>query len=202
MQIKALIFDIGGVLYRTVDTKPLRKWERHLGVDKGQLAEIVFTNPAAQLATIGKAAPDDVWREVGRRFSLSPERLSALRADFWKGGEWDMELLNFIRSVKSRYKTGIISDGWSDSRENVKQYVNYDLFDVIVFSAEEGIKKPDPGIFTRALARSGVEPQEAVFVDDRVPNVAGAEQIGMKGIHHVETPRTLEVIQQLLQTQS
>jgi len=202
MQIKALIFDIGGVLYQTMDSRPLRKWERHLGVDKDQLAEIVFTNPVAQLATIGQAAPDDVWREVGRRFSLSSERMDALKADFWKGGEWDTELLNFIRSVRPKFKTGIISDGWSDSRDNVKQYVDYILFDVIVFSAEEGIKKPDPEIFKRALTRLDVEPQEAVFVDDRMPNVAGAKQIGMNGIHHVETPRTIKEIQQLFRTVS
>ena len=202
MQIKALIFDIGGVLYRTVDTEPLRNWERHLGVDKGQLAELVFTNPAAQLATLGQAAPEDVWQEVSRQLSLSSECMSALRADFWKGGEWDTELLNFIRSVRPKFKTGIISDGWSDSRDNVKQYVDYILFDVIVFSAEEGIKKPDPEIFKRALTRLDVEPQEAVFVDDRMPNVAGAKQIGMNGIHHVETPRTIKEIQQLFRTVS
>jgi putative hydrolase of the HAD superfamily len=112
-----------------------------------------------------------------------------------------MELLGFIRSLKPNYRTGIVSDAWLDARQNVKQYINNELFDVIVFSAEEGVKKPDPEIYRRALARLGVDPQEAIFVDDRLTNIAGAQQIGMQAIHHVETQYTFEVILHFLQTQ-
>jgi putative hydrolase of the HAD superfamily len=202
MMIKALLFDIGGVLFHSLKGGPRRRWERHLGLAQGQLAEIVFTNPLALRATIGQATPDDVWQAVGNHFSLSLEDLSALRFDFWRDGEWDMELLGFIRSLKPDYKTGIVSDAWLDARQNVKQYINNELFDVIVFSAEEGVKKPDPEIYQRALSRLGVNPQEAAFVDDRLPNILGARQLGMHAIQHVETGRTIKEILQLLQTQS
>ena len=202
MTIKALLFDIGGVLYRSMDKGLRRKWERRLELSEGQLAEIVFTNPIAQLATVGQATPDEVWQEVGKILSLSPENLATLRADFWYDGEWDTELLDFIRSIKPKYKTGTISDTWLDARQNVKQYVNYEIFDVIVFSAEEGVKKPDPEIYRRTLARLGVDPQEGIFVDDWLPNIVGAQQIGMQAIHHVETQRTIEEIRHLLQPHS
>lgn len=202
MTIKALLFDIGGVLYHSVDAGPRRKWERRLGLPKGQLAEIVFTNSIAQRATVGQATPDEVWQAVGKHLSLSAEDLAALRTDFWKGGEWDLELLDFIRSLKPNYKTGTISDAWLDARQNVKLYVNSKIFEVIVFSAEEGVMKPDPEIYQRTLARLGVHPQETIFVDDRLPNVGGAGQIGMQAIHHIETQRTLEEILHLIQAQS
>jgi HAD superfamily hydrolase (TIGR01549 family) len=200
MAIKALLFDIGGVLSRSVDAGPRRKWERRLGLSKGQLAEIVFTSPAAQRATVGKATPDEVWQEVGVRFSLSTEDLKALRFDFWKESQWDMELLDFIRSLKPNYKTGTVSDAWLDARQNIEKYVNSELFDLIVFSAEEGVKKPNPEIYRRSLARLGTAPQETIFVDDRLPNIAGARLIGMHAIHHTQTNRTIEEIWRLLQT--
>jgi len=202
MMIKALLFDIGGVLYRSVAAGPLRKWEQRLGLSKGELAEIVFTNPIAQLATVGQATPAEVWQEVGKLLLLSSENLAAIRADFWNEGEWDTELLDFIRSIKPKTKTGTISDAWLDARQNVKQYVNNENFDVIVFSAEEGIRKPDSEIYQRTLARLGVDPQEAIFVDDRLPNIVGARQIGMHAIQHAKTLRTIEEILHMQQTQS
>lgn len=198
MRIKALLFDIGGVLYRIVDIAHRRKWERLLGLSDGQLAEIVFTNPVARRATVGQATPEDVWREVGQRFFLSGDDLTMLRDDFWKGGEWDMELLDFICSIKPDYKTGTLSDAWWDARNNLKQFINGENFDVIVFSAEEGLKKPDTEIYLITLKRLGVDPQEAIFVDDRLPNVVGAQQVGMHTVQHKKTNRTINAILQLL----
>ncbi|MCP5100914.1 MAG: HAD-IA family hydrolase [Chloroflexi bacterium] len=93
-----------------------------------------------------------------------------------------------------------VSDAWSDARQNLKQFVNSDLFDVIVFSAEEGVRKPDPEIYHRTLARLGMVAREVIFVDDRLSNTVGAQQIGMHAIHFSKTNRTIEEILRLLQT--
>ncbi|MFT3887963.1 MAG: HAD-IA family hydrolase [Arachnia sp.] len=53
----------------------------------------------------------------------------------------------------------------------------------IVVSGLEGVTKPQPEIFQLACTRLGVDPAEAVFVDDSLPNVEGAAAIGMTGIH-------------------
>jgi putative hydrolase of the HAD superfamily len=109
-----------------------------------------------------------------------------------------MELLDFIRSIKPDYKTGTICDAWWDARNNLKQFIIRENFDVIVFSAEEGLKKPDSEIYLRTLERLGVDPQEAIFVDDRLPNVAGARQVGLHAIQYKNTTRTVNAILQLL----
>jgi putative hydrolase of the HAD superfamily len=54
-------------------------------------------------------------------------------------------------------------------------------------SAQFGMRKPDPAIFTAACARIGVAPGRAMFVDDLAENVAGARAAGMAG--HVFTGR-------------
>ena len=92
-------------------------------------------------------------------------------------------LLTLIQSLKSRYLTGIISNAMPDARANLSEHINERNFDVIVFSGEEGLKKPDAEIFRRALQRLHVAAQEAVFVDDVKANVQAAFALGMHAIH-------------------
>lgn len=56
----------------------------------------------------------------------------------------------------------------------------------IVVSGEEGMVKPDPRIYYRAMARFGVTPARTVFVDDRAENVEAAVARGMHGLHFVD----------------
>jgi epoxide hydrolase-like predicted phosphatase len=200
MTIRAVIFDIGGVLFRLQDVSQRRRWEMRLGLSEGQLVETVFNNPVARRATVGDATTEEVWVEAGNRLGLQPEELEVLKVDIWKGGEWDTELLAFIRSLKTRYKTGTISDAWPDARESTKEYINNDIFDVSVFSAEEGLQKPNSGIYQRALSRLRVASQEAVFVDDMPQNVEGARLVGMHAVLFTDPVKAREEIRQLLQT--
>jgi epoxide hydrolase-like predicted phosphatase len=56
------------------------------------------------------------------------------------------------------------------------------LFDDIVCSAEVGMAKPEPAIYTLAAERLGLEPSECVFVDDLDTNVEAARQVGMHAV--------------------
>lgn len=62
------------------------------------------------------------------------------------------------------------------------RYDVLESFPEIVISGLEGIVKPDPAIFLLACSRLGVEPGDAVFIDDSPANVVGAEAVGMTGI--------------------
>ncbi len=155
-------------------------WENRLGLAPGELEAIVFSN---EDAAIGQATPAEVWYEVGQRFDLTEEELNTLEADFWRGSEWNVDLFDYIRtSLYGRYKLGILSDAWLGIREKTKDWLNYDLFDVIMFSGEEGIRKPHPEMYQRILTRLGVEAEAAIFIDDRVENVEGAQSVGIHGI--------------------
>ncbi len=181
--LRAVIFDIGGVLVRTEDLEPRRKWERRFGLPEWGLAQIVFDSSAAVEATLGRAGEAAPWEHAARTFNLTADELAQLRHDFWAGDVYDDALLGYIRSLRPRYKTGIISNAWPGVREAHQHKLNGDTFDVIVYSAEEGIAKPAPEIYQRTLARLGVAAPEAVFVDDVPENVAAARALGMAGVH-------------------
>jgi putative hydrolase of the HAD superfamily len=200
MSIRAVIFDVGGVLIETVDTSRQQTWERRLGLPVDSLARTVYALPASVRANVGQAALAEVWAEVAQRFGLSASELVQFENDFWSGGVWNTELIDFARSLRPCCKTGIVSNAWPGTREAIAEYVNATDFDAILFSAEVGLAKPDRRIFDLALDRLGVEPGEAMFVDDVLANVEAAKSIGMIGVRFEHTPQVIEEITSYLQT--
>lgn len=192
--IKAVIFDVGGVLLRTHDWSGRRSWEARLGLESGGAEEIVFHSEMGQRAQRGQMSEDELWSWIGTHLDLADE-LESFRADFWRGDRIDETLIQYIRSLRPRYQTAIISnaaDGLGPALTNTHMIT--DAFDLIVISADEGMMKPEPAIYLRTLARLGREPEETVFIDDAPTNVAGARDVGMNAVHftpEVDLPRLL-----------
>lgn len=182
--IKAVIFDIGGVLIRTEDHSSRRQWERELGLAEGESETIVFNSEMGQKAQRGAVSDEALWAWVGQRLNLSPDRLAKFRADFWAGDVLDVGLVDYIRRLRPSYQTAVISnatDGLHDSL--ARQHGIADAFDLIVGSAVEKVMKPDPEIYLRTLRRLDRRPQEAVFIDDFAHNIAAAQALGIHTIH-------------------
>ncbi len=198
MSIQAVIFDIGGVLSQYSDFKTYLKWERKLGLPEKGLFKIIYENPVSQQATLGNATIAEIWAEVAKQLDLTQAEVSKMQAEIWSGYEWNTQLLDFVHSLKPDYKTGVLSDAWADAREGMAEVINHDLFDVIIFSAEVGLQKPNPEIFHLALSRLEIEPQEAIFLDDRQKNIDAAQDLGMHGLLFTETQQAIQDITHLL----
>ncbi len=189
--IKGVIFDIGGVLLRTHDQSGRRKWETRLGLGAGELAYLVFDGELGRQAQLGQASLEEVWAWVGVHLDLPPEELATLKRDFWAGDQLDRELCDYIRALRPRYRTAMLSNNWArDGRAMAQKLGIADCFDVFVTSAEIGVMKPDPRIYQVALERLGMSPAEAVFVDDFVQNVEAARRMGMGAVHFVDPDQT------------
>lgn len=180
---KAVIFDVGGVLVRTKSRDKRLKWEKKLGLDAGQSDEIVFDSEMGTKAQLGEITNEELWDWVGNRLNLSDSDLEVFHQDFWAGDVLDEELITFIRSLRPKYKTAIISNATKSLRYRLREiYPIEDAFDLIVCSAEEGIMKPDVEIYMRTLERLGTQPKESIFVDDNESNIQAAGKLGMRTI--------------------
>ncbi len=199
MAIKALFFDLGGVLIQRVDRGRRKFWEDRMGISANQIAFEVWLSPIGRLALVGQATHEQVWQEIGHKFSLTPEELSQFETDFQAESALDEGLLSFIRALRPAYKTGVISDAFLNARSRLQPVIPPDCFDIMVFSAEEGVTKPDPVIFERAMHRLGVSAQEAIFVDDIPHNVDGAQQIGMWSIQFHDSSQVRSDIHKILE---
>lgn len=185
LHIRAIIFDVGGVLIRTEDRTQRARLEASLGLKQGAADAIVFNDEMGQRAQRGEITSAILWAWVGQQMGLDAQGLDAFRRDFWAGDQLDLALVDFVRVLRGRYQTAIISNAMDDLNEIVTlRYPMADAFDLIVGSAYEGIMKPDARIFERTLMRLERAPHEAVFIDDFAHNVEGARAVGMHAIHY------------------
>jgi epoxide hydrolase-like predicted phosphatase len=198
MSIRAVFFDLGGVLLRTEFQAPRQQLAERLGMEYDDLVKIVFDSDSGIKATMGEISSDQHWDSIMKRLKLPASELDPIRDEFFAGDILDRTLLDYLRSLRGKYKTGLISNAWGDLRDYIVKEKFDDAFDRMIISAEVGAAKPEPKIFQIALEQFGVKPKEAVFVDDFLINIEGCEKVGIKGIHFKDSESTLQQLKKLL----
>jgi len=112
------------------------------------------------------------------RAELATERYLS---DRYRGLVLFEEALEVIATISRHTRVGMITNGPSQiQRDKIRLLGIGDLFPIILVSEEEGVWKPDPRIFERALARAGVSPRDALYVGDSPEHdIAGAQAAGL-----------------------
>ncbi len=199
MNIRAVFWDLGGVLVRTEDHSTRENLAIRLGMSRTELENLVFASDSGNRAQLGEIDAKQHWQNLGSNLGLSIEEMVVFQRDFWGGDRLDTALIEYIRALHTRYKIGLISNAFSDLRQIITNVWNIeDTFDDMTISSEVGIMKPDPRIFQMALERLDVQPQESIFIDDFPHNVDGARNINMHAIHFQTRDQTLSELENLL----
>ena len=199
MVLRAVVFDIGGVLEITPDLGVISTWETRLGLPAGELS--VRMHDAFAGGSIGTITEDDVNQALRDRLGLDDQQVTAFMADVWREylGTPNTELIEYTRLLRPRYRTGILSNSFVGAREKEQAaYCFEDLVDDIVYSHEAGMSKPDPRIYALACARLGVRPDQTVFIDDTDYCVAGAREVGMHAVRYLDNAQVINEIEVLL----
>ncbi len=197
--VRAVVWDLGGVILRTMDWTQRSQWEDRLGLPRMQLTRMVFESETSRRATLGQATDDDVWYSLAAALSLDPTTTQQLRRDFFADDRIDATLMEFIRRLRARVQVGMITNAWPGVRHALETtFAIAGTFDPLIVSAEVGMAKPDPRIYQLALERLGVEPAEAVFVDDFEDNVAGARWVGMQAVHFTTAAQAMSAVRALV----
>jgi glucose-1-phosphatase len=183
MSIRAVIWDIGGVIVRTEDRAPRTALGQELGMSYAEIDQLVFGCESAKLASLGKMDEQEHWRRVCDTLSLPQAESPRLQARFWEGDQVDYELVEYIKSLKPRYQTAVLSNAWSGMRAYIEEtWRIHEAFDRLFISAELGLAKPDPRIYPLITRELGVLPEEAVFIDDFIENIQAAQAAGLHGV--------------------
>jgi epoxide hydrolase-like predicted phosphatase len=182
--LKGIVFDWGGVLMRTVDASGRRKWEHKLGLPLYAVDRVVHGSRSWKQAQSGAISDAAYWADVAAQLGLDEAQLAEFRQDYFRGDQLDGDMVEFIRSVRPRLKTGLLSNASPQLYDLLAACDVIDLFDVIVISGMVGVQKPDPAIFHLLLERLQLAPGETLFVDDFVDNIMAAEGVGMRTLHY------------------
>jgi epoxide hydrolase-like predicted phosphatase len=199
MGIRAVVFDIGGVLEITPDLGVDERWEARLALPAGKMDERMAD--VWRGGSIGTITLDDVHQALRDRLGLDEQQLAAYMADVWREylGTANTELIEYARGLRPRYRTGILSNSFIGAREREQAAYGFeDLVDEIVYSHESGMAKPDPRIYALACERLGAHPGETVFLDDFEPCVAGARAVGINAVHYRDNAQAIAEIERLL----
>jgi epoxide hydrolase-like predicted phosphatase len=197
--VRAIITDVGGVLLLREEVAAHRAWEERLGFERGGFMRALFWPELSARATIGEVSAAHVWDEMATRLSLSVADVQELRRDFFAGERLNEAFADYLRGMRPMYRTAIVSNAWSGTRQAISAHYGVDrLVDLMIFSDEEGIAKPDPRIYQLAAERLGLASEEAIFLDDVPRNVEGAQAVGMIGIHFRDTAQAIAAIEKHL----
>ena len=104
------------------------------------------------------------------------------------GVHW--QVVHRIRELRGQVRLGLLTNNVKEFGEHWRATFPIDeLFEVVVDSSHVGMRKPEPEIYHLTCEQLGVEPTEAVFVDDNADNCAAARALGMETVHFGEDPR-------------
>jgi putative hydrolase of the HAD superfamily len=184
--LRGLILDFGGVL-----TTPMRRngeaFERSEGLEPGAYFHALDEHPegvAVYAALEVGEVTQDHWNQViGGLLGIDPTDLMRRAL---ANLVLEPEMVAAVEKARAAgVKTALLSNSFGLEPFNVYAELGVlDLFDVVVLSETEGVRKPDPQIYGRTLDLLGLDGAECVFVDDHAANLPAAEALGIETIHH------------------
>jgi putative hydrolase of the HAD superfamily len=214
MAIRAVIFDFGGVL-STSPFEAFTIYERRSGLPEGLLRRLNATNPDTNAwARLERSEIDlggfvELYEAEARVAGHAVDGRAVLAL---LGGELRPEMLTALRRCHERegLRTALLTNnfvgpstggdgggGGAMSRNGARGEL-LALFDVVVESSRAGVRKPDPAIYRLVCDELGVEPREAVFLDDLGINLKPARAMGMTTIKVVDPAAALAELESVV----
>ena len=191
-KIDAVLFDFGGV-FTASPFSTIEAAGAELGVPVDQFAQVMFgpysedTDHPWHRLERGEITLDDAAEKIrvlGKDQGIDFDPLKVLFSIGGGNGEQN-PLVDRVRQLKKDgYQTAIITNNIAEFKDLWRALIPVDeLFDLVVDSSTEGVRKPDPEMFRLALSRLGnVLPERSVFLDDYDSNVNAAVSLGIHGI--------------------
>jgi len=187
---KAIIFDMGGVLINDPWPGMLKHYLKHLKVSKEKF-ENAYDVTIDRWQT-GRMSEVEYWQKMTEIMQVKMPTSESLWLEGFKSNYREKNgVFKLLEKLKKKgFKLALLSNTEVPIMEFLvdKQYKHFDVF---IYSCQEKIAKPDKRIYIETVNRLGVEPHEAIFVDDKEENVTGAQKAGLTGIKF-ESPEQLE----------
>jgi putative hydrolase of the HAD superfamily len=197
--IRAVVFDIGGVLEIAPPTGWVARWETRLQRQPGDLRALLFD--VWRGGSIGTIAEAEVERRTGEILGLDRAQIAAFMDDLWAEylGTLNGELTAYFAGLRPRYQTAILSNSFVGAREREQERYGFgDLCDLIIYSHEVGLQKPDRRIYALTCERLGVQAEELIFLDDVEVCVSAAREFGIRAIRFRDTAQAIAEIEACL----
>jgi putative hydrolase of the HAD superfamily len=203
--IRATLWDFGGVLSSS-PFEAFAVYERDHGLPDGFIRGLNATNHHDN-AWAHLERGDISFDEFCRRFEAEARDaggvLDAAAVMGLLGGRVRPAMVEAVRRCHERLKTALLTNNFvaedpARAGAGSEQAAIFELFDVIIESSKAGVRKPDPRFYRMACDELGIEPSEAVFLDDLGVNLKPAREMGMTTIKVVDPSAALAELEAVL----
>lgn len=184
--IKAIVFDLDGVYFNKGKAEFLSSLTRY-GVEEASAKSVFLTSQQMADYKLGKINDDEFWAWAESQWNtgLSSHELIELMLDGYAIDERVMQLVQTVR--RKGYKTLICSNNFPARIQGLKRKFGFlQQFDTAVFSYQVHAAKPSTEIFAELLRRSGCQPQEIVYADDKSTALTGAKDLGINTLVYID----------------
>lgn len=185
MSIRAVIFDYGMVLTGQPIQEAHDAMVRISGLPAEQFEKFYWADRHAY--DEGKLSGVTFWEKfkIESGLPLTPaqlDQLNRLDAQMWTTS--DPAMLAWHDQLKQHgIRTAILSNMGDSVLENIeREFAWIHGFDVLVWSFQLGLAKPDPAIYHHALEKLGTNPEDTLFLDDKQINIDAAHELGIQGL--------------------
>lgn len=170
---KVILFDFFGVI--SSEVAPV--WfAKHFSKKQA----IAIKNKISGKADIGAITIDEMFEEISL---VSGKDTAIIKQEWFDLAVINTELVDFIKSINCKYKVYLLSNAISDFIFPVLKKNNLEiLFEKIYISSEIRRVKPTREFFDYCLKDANLNPSEAIFIDDNIDNVKGAQEAGIDGV--------------------
>lgn len=189
-EIKAIIFDVGGVLAlgESIIMNGKQRNSVHLYIAKklnislDQWFDAIDTTYAKSIE--GKLSEDKVLKIIAKNLKIPIKKLETIvKKSYKKNFKQNKQLFKRINNIKKKgYKLAVLSDQWYLSQEALMPKKLYKKFDAVVVSCEVKMRKPNPKMYKLVLKKLKISPKKALFIDNQEWNIKPAKKIGMNTI--------------------
>src|SRR5450631_3611365 len=192
LALRAVVFDYGMVLSGPPDAESHDSMVRITGLSAERFEQLYWADRPAY--DEGKLTGMTFWQNFARDGNLAIgqgeiEELNRLDVRMWTTE--NPAMIAWHQKLKVRgLLTGILSNMGGTVLESIEREFKWIAgFDVLVWSFQISMVKPDPAIYLHTLEQLGTNPEETLFLDDRPVNVEAAQALGIKAIEFTTVDR-------------
>ena len=191
--IKAVLWDFGGVI-TTSPFKAFNRFEIENNIPIDFIRGINAANPetnAWALFESSRISLEEFDRKFEEETRAAGYPVPGTRVLELLAGDIRPKMVKALRICKQHFTIGCITNNMRSEEGPARAETDkkaagiqaiMEMFDVVVESSREGIRKPDPEIYRIALSRMDVPAEQTVFLDDLGINLKPARVLGMKTI--------------------
>ena len=200
MAIKAVIFDLAGVVLFTIRGTFNSLLAERLNVQP-EGVERVMNSPTNNLWDTGDISDDEFYTFLLKELNLPAEKKAAIQKFVIDDFYVDQEMLTLVRELRKSCTTALLTNFPAHLHDFMKRSWHMDgAFDHIIISSDVCLIKPDPRIYQLSLSRIGCLAHEAVFIDDRKVNIDAARALGIKTILFISKAKTIAALSRILRS--